>query len=371
MVSDENTYKTQQSFPSDGNTFPSSIIYDDDHRSDIKKNLKLAWAGDYQSLKHLVSNYIKLDGTWCAPGGEKKIFSDGNTSITWWKNKKFLLFEGKEAENINQLLISLINCDNLTESTNETVVSNESTLIRKGNEGKACSCKCSELSVDLEGVKLDMTIAESKLGNEIQSNTRMIGSVNDELIKIRNEFEKIVQQISHSPNTNEFPEDGVETITRLSIENKVLADQLKSAELNLEACKKKVLEAEEKNANRCPIARTSHALYNFTKTNNNGHDAKYLDVIEVDHEENKGSKSCIIVDLTSTTNVNIDEVEPNSNIELSSQLQDYQKKTTTSLRTFAVSKDRIKKIIKISGVSNNKKIQSPWSFGTSSTITWT
>ena len=52
------------------------------------KNLKLSWAGDFESLQRIVSDYMKFDGKWSSPGGEKKVCSDGDTSITWWKKKK-------------------------------------------------------------------------------------------------------------------------------------------------------------------------------------------------------------------------------------------------------------------------------------------
>jgi hypothetical protein len=51
------------------------------------KNLKLSRAGDFESLKRVVSDYIKFDGRWTSPGGEKKVCSNPDTSITWWKNK--------------------------------------------------------------------------------------------------------------------------------------------------------------------------------------------------------------------------------------------------------------------------------------------
>jgi hypothetical protein len=44
------------------------------------KNLKLSWAGDFESLKCVVSDYIKFDGRWSSPGGEKKVCSNPDTS---------------------------------------------------------------------------------------------------------------------------------------------------------------------------------------------------------------------------------------------------------------------------------------------------
>lgn len=40
----------------------------------VAKNLKLAWASDFHSVKSMVVEYLVLDGTWTSPGGEKKVF---------------------------------------------------------------------------------------------------------------------------------------------------------------------------------------------------------------------------------------------------------------------------------------------------------
>ena len=58
-------------------------------------SLRLAWTGEYDGLKRLVSEVLKLDGIWEQPGGYKKIFttSDELTSISWLKDKKTLTFE--------------------------------------------------------------------------------------------------------------------------------------------------------------------------------------------------------------------------------------------------------------------------------------
>ena len=39
----------------------------------IEKNLKLAWHGDYQSVKCLVTDNLKLHSKWDSHGGDKKV----------------------------------------------------------------------------------------------------------------------------------------------------------------------------------------------------------------------------------------------------------------------------------------------------------
>ena len=55
-------------------------------------NLSLAWTGDYNSLKSLVKDELKLDGIWEQPVGYKKVFTSTDfTSISWLKDKKIQL----------------------------------------------------------------------------------------------------------------------------------------------------------------------------------------------------------------------------------------------------------------------------------------
>jgi hypothetical protein len=73
-------------------------------------SLRLAWTGEYDGLKRLVSEELKLDGIWEQPGGYKKIFttSDELTSISWLKDKKTLTFEGKDSKQLKRMLCSVL-----------------------------------------------------------------------------------------------------------------------------------------------------------------------------------------------------------------------------------------------------------------------
>ena len=62
----------------------------------LSYNLCFAWQGDYDSLKTFFSDELKLDGVWEQPGGDKKIFSTADISISWRKNKSLLHIVGKE-----------------------------------------------------------------------------------------------------------------------------------------------------------------------------------------------------------------------------------------------------------------------------------
>jgi hypothetical protein len=55
----------------------------------MMSELQLCWTGNIEQLKHFVNENIKLnDGNWISPGGDKKVYSDGTTSISWALAKK-------------------------------------------------------------------------------------------------------------------------------------------------------------------------------------------------------------------------------------------------------------------------------------------
>ena len=52
--------------------------------------LQLIWTGDFQSLKRFMSENLKLNGVWSQPGGDKIVFSDGLSSISYGEKTKKL-----------------------------------------------------------------------------------------------------------------------------------------------------------------------------------------------------------------------------------------------------------------------------------------
>ena len=133
--------------------------------SQIEKNFKLEWVGDYSSIKSMVAEFLKLDGEWQQPGGEKKIFYCGNTPVlTWWSKKKTLQMDGV---NSRTLILKLLSASVLRKESDDNVNSINS---------RPCysCCHCNEMSTDMEGIKLDMAIVESKLDKSIIHNSQEI-----------------------------------------------------------------------------------------------------------------------------------------------------------------------------------------------------
>ena len=145
--------------------------------------LHLCWTGNIEQLKQFVSDNIELNGVWVSPGGDKKKYSDGDTSISWRKGNKVLRIEGKEKNQINAKLCSIV-C-NSGISPEEAGAAN--------NLSAVSHCTTSELSVEIEGVKLDTAIAEKDICN----NKLTIEGVETRLNKLTEDFGKVSQQLDN------------------------------------------------------------------------------------------------------------------------------------------------------------------------------
>ena len=75
---------------------------------DVNNYLKLSWMGDYESFKQFIEANTFTEGIWRSPGDERKTYSNGNTTITWWKKKKKMEFSGKDADEIKLQLCNVL-----------------------------------------------------------------------------------------------------------------------------------------------------------------------------------------------------------------------------------------------------------------------
>ena len=76
--------------------------------SKLFEKLCFAWSGDYESLKQFVKDDLNLEGTWSQPGGDRKLFTLGDSTILWKKNKNVLRLDGARANEIMQSLCKLV-----------------------------------------------------------------------------------------------------------------------------------------------------------------------------------------------------------------------------------------------------------------------
>ena len=179
------------------------------------KNLKLSWAGDFESLQRIVSDYMKFDGKWSSPGGEKKVCSDCDTSITWWKKRKLLAVEGKQAKRITELSIVILANNVMLHSSDQP-----------GNINNSCSCKCNSLAVDIEELKLDNVVLESRMEHKTNTNTEIINNVQQELLKVKSKCDMLVDRVGNIENTS-YKRDS-DVIASLECQNKFLAAEVKT-----------------------------------------------------------------------------------------------------------------------------------------------
>ena len=74
-------------------TIPNTFNFRDRGAVEVgasRENLCFAWSGDFESLKLFIKEDLKLDGTWSHPGGDKKLFSTENITISWRRSKSIL-----------------------------------------------------------------------------------------------------------------------------------------------------------------------------------------------------------------------------------------------------------------------------------------
>ena len=138
--------------------------------------LQLCWTGEFEDLKEFVSENIELNAVWKSPGGDKKTFSDGHTTISWRKSKNVLQIEGKDENTIKAKLCSVL-CGFVAASAGS------------GNS----SSTLSELSTDVEGIKLDATISEK----DIQSNRLAIKNVEDSVNQVSENYREIYNKLDN------------------------------------------------------------------------------------------------------------------------------------------------------------------------------
>ena len=159
-------------------------------------NLKLTWIGDFESLKLFTGSYIDKNGRWNSPGDERKKFtcSDGKTTLMWWKKKKYLQNEGPEALSIMNKMCLFLNGEMPCQNTTSTRSLH--------NIQSACPCRCGEVRADVEGIKLDLIILESKYNKESQVSLNSILKLHDEIAELRNEQASLRKRVEVTTDTN-------------------------------------------------------------------------------------------------------------------------------------------------------------------------
>ena len=123
----------------------------------------------------------------------------------------------------------------------------------------SCSCKCNSLAVDIEELKLDNVVLESRMEHKTNTNTEIINNVQQELLKVQSKCDMLVDRVGNIENT--IYERDSDVIASLECQNKFLAAEVKTLSLKFENLEKKAKADKAMNihANIIPSHKTTHA----------------------------------------------------------------------------------------------------------------
>jgi phosphoglycerate-specific signal transduction histidine kinase len=147
---------------------------------------------------------------------------------------------------VYQCVSSLLTKNNATAASGRENIRDSSTQVDLisviGNNCCGFESYCSEFSTDIEGVKLNTVIMESKLSTEIHSNTQAIIGIHSELEKIQNNHRICVKQSNYHPQNTAKSLDGNQTCTvnRLVKDNHQLVENINNLTTELATCKNRL-----------------------------------------------------------------------------------------------------------------------------------
>ncbi|CAB3977786.1 Hypothetical predicted protein, partial [Paramuricea clavata] len=146
----------------------------------------LKWWGDLGSLKAFVFALFGQDGKWSSPGCSGKAFRNKSVTITWYVNKRSLLVSGISGNTLRNRIVNQLKTGDLEESkancssnkgisTRDVGIQTDISLVNcSDKDGEFSANTCNMLSVDFEGLKLEVTILESRINGEICVNGNAI-----------------------------------------------------------------------------------------------------------------------------------------------------------------------------------------------------
>ena len=145
--------------------------------------------GNLADLKSFVNDILNLKGKWTSPGGNAKLFSaaDAGFVIKWFgiQSQKLVIQVDNEENYLKKKFESLVNEH---ESNSVCSVHNIDDNATQANASKLCGCSC---SVELEGLKLGMTILESRLQSAL-SQSELESDVRSLTVKLK-ELEAVIR----------------------------------------------------------------------------------------------------------------------------------------------------------------------------------
>jgi hypothetical protein len=93
------------------------------------------------------------------------------------------------------------------------------------------------LAVDIEGIKLDNVVLESRMEHKTNTNTEIINNVKQELLKLQSKCDMLADRVGNIENTNDERDSDI--IASLERQNKFLVEEVKTLNCKLENLEKK------------------------------------------------------------------------------------------------------------------------------------
>ena len=162
---------------------------------------KLKWRGSLETLRSFVSSELNLSGKWTSPGGDLKVFTNGNKSmnenetvtIKWYQGKKVFLVQGDRASNIEATiydkipLISSIEEGEINRKDNTETQNLHTDNVQVAEAVNEPKVQIQQLMIDIKQNKISISNFESLCQNvQFSKNTE-----HTELCKLQHELEVI------------------------------------------------------------------------------------------------------------------------------------------------------------------------------------
>ena len=137
---------------------------------------RVKWLGDLTYLKDsFVSSLYGDVGKWNSPGGSAKSFRHDQFCLTWYANKKSLLFQGEEGHKLKDLIINCYKNRDLAHDHANTCEQEPIVLVNNSSRESPNECQnCSRLFAEMTEVNRKIDGLYEIINNLYQLNTKFV-----------------------------------------------------------------------------------------------------------------------------------------------------------------------------------------------------
>ena len=112
------------------NTYENLLKYKECFQ--VQPDKKIKWLGNFDELKCLIFDLFGVDGKWSSPRGSAKAFRNDKITITYYTNKKSLLFQGQEGNRLKEVILN--QSSKSSDLFTDSIVSHESIPCASNND---------------------------------------------------------------------------------------------------------------------------------------------------------------------------------------------------------------------------------------------